>query len=116
LTKSILIVDDHRYIRAALRLFVERNTQMSVCGEAADGLEAIDKALDLNPDLILMDVSMPNMNGLEAAATIRKLLPGTPIVVFTLFSEALGKGVSKAAGVDVVVSKADGAAGLLNAL
>jgi DNA-binding NarL/FixJ family response regulator len=114
--KSVLIVDDNFNIRGALRAFLERSLGMEVCDSARDGSEAIKKAKEQKPDLVLMDLSMPLMNGLEAATAIRKALPDTRIVVFTLYSDTLGKLLAKAAGVDLVVSKSDGTAGLLHAL
>lgn len=64
-SKAVLIVDDNAMVRAALRVFLEGSTRLRVCGEAADGTEAILKAKELRPGLILMDLSMPNMNGAE---------------------------------------------------
>jgi DNA-binding NarL/FixJ family response regulator len=114
--KSVLIVDDNFNVRAALRAFVERNLGLQVCASASDGTEAITKAAQLKPDLVIMDLAMPVMNGLDAAAIIRKTVPDSRIVVFTLYSDTLGEFLAKAAGVDLVVSKTEGAAGLLHAL
>jgi DNA-binding NarL/FixJ family response regulator len=114
--KSVLIVDDNFNIRGALRAFLERSLGMEVCASARDGSEAIKIAKEQKPDLVLMDLSMPLMNGLEASSAIRKALPDTRIVVFTLYSDTLGKLLAKAAGVDLVISKSDGTAGLLHAL
>jgi DNA-binding NarL/FixJ family response regulator len=114
--KAVLIVDDNSLLRSALRRFLEQNTDIQVCGEAADGAEAIEKAREFRPGLILMDFSMPALNGLEAAWAIRKVMPDTRIVVFTLYSDMVGQAMAKASGVDLVVSKTEGAAGLLRAL
>lgn len=114
--KSVLIVDDNFSIRAALRAFFERSMGVEVCGWAGDGSAAVRKAQELKPDLVLLDLSMPSMNGLEAASVIRKALPSARIVVFTLYPDTLGQLLAKAAGVDLVISKAEGAAGLLHAL
>jgi len=115
-TKSVLIVDDNFNIRAALRAFIECATGMQVCDSAGNGADAIAKASEKKPDLVLIDLSMPVMNGLEAASAIKKALPQAHIVVFTLFSDNLGELLAKAAGVDLVVSKTEGARGLLHAL
>lgn len=115
-SKAVLIVDDNAMVRAALRVFLEGSTRLRVCGEAADGTEAILKAKELRPGLILMDLSMPNMNGAEAAWLIRKTLPETRIVVFTLYSDSFGQMLAAKAGVDLVVPKTEGAAGLMKAL
>jgi DNA-binding NarL/FixJ family response regulator len=76
----------------------------------------IQKAIELKPDLILLDVSMPNMNGIETASVIKKLLPDVYIIVFTLFDGTLGPRLSSAVGVDLVVPKAEGLTGLVNAI
>lgn len=115
-SKSVLIVDDNLMVRAALRVFLEGSTGLKVCGEAADGMEAVLKAKQLRPGLILMDLSMPNMNGVEAAWLIRKALPDARIVVFTLYSDSFGRMLAAKAGVDLVVPKTEGAAGLMKAL
>jgi DNA-binding NarL/FixJ family response regulator len=70
--ESILIVDDEPAIRKSTRKFLESETHYEVCGEAVDGFAAIEKARDLLPDLIILDMSMPRMNGLEAAGALRK--------------------------------------------
>jgi len=78
----ILIVDDHEVVRVGLRRILD--PMWEVCGEAANGREAIDKALELKPDLILMDLSMPLMDGMEAIRRIRKLGIPTIIVILSL--------------------------------
>lgn len=115
-TKSVLIVDDNFNIRAALRAFIECTMGMQVCDSAGNGVDAITKASEKKPDLVLIDLSMPVMNGLDAASAIKKALPEAHIVVFTLFSDNLGELLARAAGVDLVVSKTEGAMGLLHAL
>lgn len=115
-SKEVLIADDNLLVRAALRVFLEGSTGLKVCGEAADGTEAVLKAKELRPSLILMDLSMPNMNGIEAAWLIRQVLPKTRIVVFTLYSDRIGQMLAAKAGVDLVVPKTEGAAGLMKAL
>lgn len=80
----IMVVDDHVSTRRAVRLLLESHAQWVVCGEASDGREAIDTARKLRPDVIVMDIAMPNMNGLDAAEEISDVLPSTPVVLFTL--------------------------------
>src|SRR5579872_4841367 len=109
---SVLIVDDSPVIRKVMRDFFEALTDWKITGEAGDGAEAIQRAVQLKPDLILLDFSMPNMNGIEAASILKKLLPASHIVVFTMFDDALGSRLSSAVGVDLVISKADGLGGL----
>lgn len=80
----ILIVDDHDSTRRAMRRLLEREDHFVVCGEAADGSEAVDRAVKLQPDVIVMDVAMPKMNGLQAAEKIGKVLPNTPVLLVSL--------------------------------
>jgi DNA-binding NarL/FixJ family response regulator len=115
-TKSVLIVDDNFTVRAALRTFVERNMGMQVCATAANGAEAIGKAREYQPDLVLMDLGMPVMNGLDAASAIKKATPNSRIVIFTLYSDTLGKLLASGAGIDLVISKSDGPDALLHGL
>jgi DNA-binding NarL/FixJ family response regulator len=114
--KSILIVDDNAPVRAAIRGFLERSGKCIVCGEAADGIEVVQIAREKHPRLVVMDFAMPGMNGLEAACEIKRIEPAALIVVFSLYSDAFRKFTDEPLGIDLVVSKADGAAGLLKAL
>lgn len=79
----VLIVDDHEVVRRGLTSLLLAHPECVICGEAAQGQEAIEKAIDLRPDLIVMDVSMPALNGLEATRTIRTLLPACEILVLS---------------------------------
>lgn len=79
----ILIVDDHPVVRRGLRTLLEVREEWEVIDEAADGLEAVEKAYRLNPDVILLDISMPKMNGLEACRLIRKTQPASEILIVT---------------------------------
>ena len=72
---SVLIVDDSSTVRSAIRKFLEVCMQMRICGEASNGVEAIAIATERKPGLILMDLSMPSMNGIEAASVIKKKAP-----------------------------------------
>ncbi|HEY6464795.1 MAG TPA: response regulator transcription factor, partial [Candidatus Acidoferrales bacterium] len=82
---KVLVVDDSKYVRAALRVFLRVTMQLEICGEAGDGFEAITKATELRPDMILMDVAMPKMNGVEAALAIKSMFPEIRIVLFTFW-------------------------------
>lgn len=79
----IVIAEDHATVREGIRMIVNAQSDMDVVGEAADGREAIAMAKDLEPDVILMDVSMPNLNGLKAAATLKRLMPEIKILTLT---------------------------------
>src|ERR1700722_193726 len=106
--KSVLIVDDSEIVRRAMRDFFEKSTSWNIVGEAQDGIEAILCALSVNPDVILLDFCMPKLNGIEAASVLKKILPRTQIVVFTVFDEVLSSRICLSVGVDLVVSKTDG--------
>lgn len=112
MAKSVLIVDDNAAVRQALcALFT--STEFYVCSEAGNGQQGVEQALALRPDLIVMDLSMPLMNGLQAAAQLRKLLPDTPIILFSEYSEALSVVDTRAAGFSALVSKDEPASALL---
>ena len=82
--KRILIADDHLAVREGLRSLIDPDPDFKVVGEAADGNEAARKALELRPDVIMLDNSMPGMTGLEVARMLRDNLPATKIVFLTL--------------------------------
>jgi two-component system response regulator NreC len=103
----ILIVDDSDFARTGLKVLLAGRTDCEVCGEANDGRQAVMKAIDLNPDLIILDYSMPGMDGLHVAQEIYKALPATLILMCTLFpSRELEKEAMKY-GVRHVISKAE---------
>jgi DNA-binding NarL/FixJ family response regulator len=103
--KSILIVDDSGAVRTATRHFLQAQTGFEVCGEAVDGVDALEKARDLSPDLIILDLAMPRMNGLQAARELRARLVRAPIILFTMFADTLRPQDALAAGISAVVSK-----------
>lgn len=105
--RRILVVDDSDPVRDVIRTFLE-NTGFQVCGDAADGAEAIAKAKELKPNLIVLDLSMPGMSGVETAAELGRLMPEVPIVVLTMYGDVLGQSMAAGMGVKAVVAKADG--------
>jgi CheY-like chemotaxis protein len=113
--RSILLVDDSDFERFTIRAAVEGLTDFRVCGEAANGVDAIQKATELKPDLVVMDLAMPLMNGLEAATRLKNALPGIPIVLLTLYAEQV-HGLRSSFGIATVLSKVDGLAPLLECL
>ena len=116
MSKQILIADDSGTVRRILKMFLEIREDIEVCGEAADGFDAVQKAKLLRPDLVLLDLAMPVMNGAEAASVLKKIMPKVPIIVFTMFSENIGRAMTNAIGVDMVLSKPDGMRALVEAI
>jgi DNA-binding NarL/FixJ family response regulator len=111
--KRILIVDDCVLIRRSLRAMLEERPDWVVCGEAENGSEGIDEAKKLNPDLIVMDLAMPALNGIDASRLLKRLLPATPIVMCTTFSDPHLKKAALAAGLDAFVDKSEAATALI---
>jgi DNA-binding NarL/FixJ family response regulator len=111
--KRILIVEDEVSVRTAVRTFLEHHSHLEVCGEAVNGVEALDKAVALRPDLIVLDLSMPQMNGVEVASLLRARMPLIPVVVYTMFEDVLGKSLAATLGIAAIVSKSDGLTRLL---
>jgi DNA-binding NarL/FixJ family response regulator len=105
---TVLIVDDYAAIRTAIRARFASCSGLEVCGEAVDGIDAIDKARQLKPDLILLDMAMPRMNGIEAASVLKGLLPDVRIIAFTMYAEALRDSLAADVGIDAVLAKPDG--------
>lgn len=93
----ILVADDHQVVRTGLRTLLESKAGWQVCAEAANGREAVEKASELHPDVAVLDIGMPLMNGVEATRQIRKVSPGTEILILTMHdSEHMIQGVMDA--------------------
>jgi CheY-like chemotaxis protein len=105
MTVRILIIDDSQLIRKLLREYLQTHTGWEVCGEAENGQQALELAEKLKPNLIVLDLSMPVMNGLQAAPMLRKSLPSSPIVMFTSYKTDHLHELALAAGVTAVVQK-----------
>jgi DNA-binding NarL/FixJ family response regulator len=107
--KKILIVDDNPAVRRQLRTFLLRQSgEWEVCGEAENGKEGVEKARQLLPDLIILDLSMPVMNGLQAARELHRLMPEIPMVLFTTFDSQFLEREAKDAGIRALRSKSEG--------
>jgi DNA-binding NarL/FixJ family response regulator len=104
---QVLLVDDNPVVRRIVREVLEKEADLRICGEADDGIEALDKAKLLQPDVVVLDFSMPRMSGLEAAPLLRDLLPDACLILFTLYGNREIEQAAKQAGIDAVVSKAD---------
>jgi len=110
----ILIAEDRPTMRNTLRSLFTLYSKWEVCAEAADGRQAVDAAMALRPDLVLLDYKMPNGNGIEAASELKKKLPNTPVVIFTPYKELESE--ARQVGVRAVVGKEEGVIKLLSTI
>jgi DNA-binding NarL/FixJ family response regulator len=115
-TTSVLIVDDHRMMREALVTILERQRDIKVVGQAADGREGAEKAAKLKPDVVTLDVAMPNLNGLDAARHIRRHSAATRIIILTAYEDDLYIQHALEAGIDGYVTKNSAAETLAQAV
>jgi DNA-binding NarL/FixJ family response regulator len=116
MSPCILIADDNHFVRKMIRAILEAQNGWQVCGEAENGRQAIEKAQELKPDVIVLDLSMPVMNGLEAAQTLKKLMPAVPLVMFTTFMTNHLHELAFAAGVNALVIKSDSSTALVDSI
>ena len=105
--RSVLIVDDNAFVRHLLCGLFAGDAEFDVCGEAENGEDAIEKAIRLNPDLIVTDLSMPIMNGLEATRLLSQFMPAVPVIIYTAHADLLVEKEARAAGAAATVSKSD---------
>jgi CheY-like chemotaxis protein len=103
MSKTVLIVDDSAILRKVLREFLSRHAGAETFEEAADGQEALAKVAASKPDLIILDLAMPVMDGVRATQALKQLAPDVPILLFTMYHAR-----AEDIGVDVVISKVDG--------
>lgn len=106
--KRVLIVDDNAVVRSALRALFQSIGQFSVCGEAVDGVDCIEKYKQLLPDVVVLDLAMPRMNGAEVAPLLHGINPRMKIVLYSLYSELIGHQLASSIGIDLVASKREG--------
>jgi CheY-like chemotaxis protein len=115
MSKKILVADDNASIRFLIRALLE-HAGFTVCVEAENGTQAIERAKRFQPDLILLDLSMPAVNGAEAASVLKQLMPRVPIVLFTLHEERAGRALANRIGVDLFLGKETGIAHLVESM
>lgn len=112
--KRVLIADDNLYVRHVIRTFLHDQVDIEICGEAVDGVEAVQKTAQLKPDLLLLDLAMPNLNGAEVALVLKN--SGVRIIMFTMYSSKVGASLMSTLGVNAVLSKPDGMGHLVESI
>jgi len=106
--KSVLIIDDHLVVRQGLRQLIDREEDLITCGDVGDALKGLDAINRLNPDIVLVDISLPGMNGVEFIKNAKANHPTLPIVVFSMHDEALyAERVLRAGALGYVMKKAE---------
>jgi DNA-binding NarL/FixJ family response regulator len=113
MSKTIMIVDDNALVRQALCEIFNREGDFDVCGAAANGKEAVEKAQQLHPDAIVLDFSMPVMNGLETARILKELIPSVVLIMYTMFGDVVEQHAGRV-GISAVVSKSDQVSALIH--
>ena len=111
---TVLIADDNAFVRTALYEIFEREPDFHVCAVVEDGREAIEEACRLRPDLIVLDLVMPTMSGLEAARVLKQMMPDVPIVIYSSTPKEISDRVAKTIGIAGLISKTDRVSVLIN--
>jgi two-component system response regulator NreC len=112
----ILIADDHEIVRKGVATVLSVRRDLEICGEAADGEEAVRKAEELRPDLVILDLTMPGLNGINAAEKIKRILPGVPILILSMHEGASLLETFRRIGVQGYVPKTQASEKLLDAV
>ena len=112
----IVVVDDESSIRRGLKIRLDTESDLRVVGATATGAQAVELVRALQPDLVLMDVRLPGMDGFDATAALRRAFPSIPVVMLTLYDDTATRQQARDAGAAALVSKHDGDAALLRVL
>jgi two-component system chemotaxis response regulator CheY len=107
MAKSVLVVDDSAYIRYTVCELFQSQAHFAICGQAENGKEAIEKAQELHPDLIVLDLSMPVMNGLDAARVLKRIMPTVPLIMFSEYADAFSEQEARSARISALISKSE---------
>ncbi len=113
--RTVLIADDNAFIRTALYEFFQREPDFTVCGLAENGLEAFEEACRLHPDVIILDMAMPVMNGFEAARLLKAMMPEARLIMYSAASDEIAERDAKLAGISQIVSKSQRVSVLIDA-
>jgi two-component system response regulator DesR len=105
MTIEILIVDDREVVRQELRNLLNLSGELSVVGESADGWQAVQKAKELQPDIVLMDLEMPGLDGFEATRQIKSLQLAKTVIIFTVYADEFNRQKALQAGADAFIEK-----------
>ena len=112
--KTVLIADDNAFVRTALYEFFEREPDFQVIAMAENGQEALEEAARLRPDLVVLDRTMPIMDGLAAARVLRKIMPDVLLIMYCATPDECPEALVKSAGVSAIVSKSENASVLID--
>lgn len=110
--KRVLIADDNESVRKVLRSLIDQQPGLEVCAVTRDGIEAAETAIALRPDLLIIDVLMPGLNGIEVTSIVKNSLPATKIVLFTMYDDAI-RSLAPVMGANALLTKSDGISALL---
>jgi DNA-binding NarL/FixJ family response regulator len=105
--KTVLIADDNAFVRTALYEIFEREPDLHVCAVVENGREAIEEACRLHPDLIVLDIAMPVMNGVEAARVLRQMMPAVPLILYSASPDAVSEQAARTIGISGLISKSE---------
>ncbi len=110
--KRVLIADDNESVRRVIRSFIDQQPGVEVCAVTRDGIETAETAISLRPDLLIVDVLMPGLNGIEVTSVVKNYLPTAKIVLFTMYDDAI-RALAPVMGANALLTKSDGISALL---